>query len=878
MKIFKSVKNVALMGLFAIAVGCSSSQLPKREMSNELSEKYATARDRIVDHVQYDLSFDLTKGKKEYEGEVDIYFNLKTKSRLTIDFREGRVAAVTVNGRRTTDFEYNKKFISLPETFLQQGRNQVTVKFAHPYSRDGAGLYRFEDTEDGRSYVYTDFEPYDANRLFPLFDQPDLKARYQVNVKAPKDWIVITSVKESEVKKGRDYKSWTFPLSQKFSSYIFSLHAGPYKVWTDKVGNVPLRLLARRSLAKYVPHKHFMKITKQGFKFFDEYFDYPYPFVKYDQLFVPDFNSGAMENVAAVTYTERYIKRGGATRRELMRMSNTVIHELAHMWFGNLVTMKWWDDLWLNESFASYMAYLMLAEGTEYTDSWIYFYSKLKGWAYWEDQLVTTHPIMGEVKDTGQAFAIFDGITYGKGASSLKQLDYYLGGNNFRDGVRAYFKKYAYKNTKLKDFIGSLSEASKVDLDRWSKLWLTTSSVNTLEAKYQCADGKVSQFEVLQTAQDGFKTLRPHKVQIGLFNKKNGRIELSRAQAVHIDGEKTIVGDLVGADCPDLVYPNYGDYGYVKAKLDAKSLALIESDIHRVKDTLARLMLGETVWHMTEAAQYSMKDYLKFAINALEHETEESLVDAITYNVTRWGKNYWPYEGEATEEARSWRKDAVKKLEALFWKKLRTEKNIDFKRRWFQAYVDVAETRIAQNRFLNVLQKNWRLGGLKVDQDRRWSIVKRLSALGHPLSAKLIQAERKRDSSSRGKKSLLSAQVIAPNFTKKQELISSVLKEKSRYSFSEAKSILRSAFPSHQRALKVQNQSFYEDLLAISKVDDSRTIEFARLVPLNCDSAANDRLSQFLSTEPKLPFKALKRLKVRRQEDQKCMRIHKRSF
>ncbi len=288
--------------------------------------------------------------------------------------------------------------------------------------------------------------------LFPCFDQPDLKAVYSLKADAPADWRVISTAGEEKTEVSGARKTWTFAKTQKLSTYVFSVHAGPYHVWTSSAGAIPLRLFARESLAKYVPAGEWLELTRQGLDFYGAYFDLPYPFKKYDQILVPDFNEGAMENVGAVTFGERYVSRSTQTLEEREETADTILHEMAHMWFGDLVTMKWWNGLWLNESFATYMSALAQSRATRYTRSWQSFFAAEKQWAYETDQRATTHPIEGDVADTGHAFADFDGITYGKGASVLKQLAYLLGEEKFRDGVRLYLKEHAYGNAEEKDF------------------------------------------------------------------------------------------------------------------------------------------------------------------------------------------------------------------------------------------------------------------------------------------------------------------------------------------------------------------------------------------------------------------------------------------
>lgn len=379
----------------------------ERQASESLYEEYAKMRAQQVSNVSYNLQVTLGGKSPNFTGITDITFDLAANNQndLTIDFDEGTVSSVKVNGKEAK-FDYEKWFITIPKSALSAGKNTVTVAYERPYSTDGSGLHRFVDPENGEVYLYTDFQPFDANRLFPHFDQPDLKATYTTQVTAPKDWQVITSVRETSVKEVGDVKMWEFPQSAKFSSYIYSLHAGNYAVWEDQYEDIPLRLFARQSLAKYVKTEEWFVPTKQSFKFFNDYFDVRYPFLKYDQVVAPDFNAGAMENVAAVTFNEGYISRGEKSTRAKMSLANVIAHEMAHMWFGNLVTMRWWNGLWLNESFATYMANLEVAEASDFKNTWDVFYSGTKQWAYRSDDSVNTHAIELPVSSTGDALTL----------------------------------------------------------------------------------------------------------------------------------------------------------------------------------------------------------------------------------------------------------------------------------------------------------------------------------------------------------------------------------------------------------------------------------------------------------------------------------------
>ncbi|NBR78101.1 MAG: aminopeptidase N, partial [Microbacteriaceae bacterium] len=459
-----------------------------------------------------------------------------------------------------------------------QAENELVVVSDNPYMHTGEGLHRFVDPVDNEVYLYTQFEVPDSRRMLAVFEQPDLKATFQFTVSAPSKWKMISnSPTPTPVDRGDGTSIWVFAPTPRISSYITALIAGPYSEWRDELTSsdgrtIPLGVYGRSSLAKYIDADYIFDKTKEGFTFFEEQFQYPYPFEKYDQLFVPDFNAGAMENAGAVTITESYVFRGAVNGFIKERRIITVLHELAHMWFGDLVTMRWWNDLWLNESFAEYASYLATAEATEYKEAWTTFTSHEKSWAYREDQMPSTHPVVANIRDLEDVQVNFDAITYAKGGSVLRQLVAWVGQENFMKGLASYFKKHAFGNAELVDLLTELELTSGRELRDWSKLWLETSGVNTLRAELtEDADGNISSFAVLQSHHPDYPTLRPHRLGIGYYNNQNGKLVRTHRVEIDIDGAKTEVPELVGTARPDLILLNDGDLAYAKLRLDERS-------------------------------------------------------------------------------------------------------------------------------------------------------------------------------------------------------------------------------------------------------------------------------------------------------------------
>ncbi len=496
---------IAIVGAALISTSMPTGAQEPRAAAAVLTVEQARARAARVSDVTYALEFEFDGESPEFVGRVVIGFELgDERSDLSADFFGGTVSSVSVNGRGV-DAGYNGFYLTLPSSALRSGANTVEIDFTHPYSSDGSGLYRFRDPEDGRDYLYTDFEPYDQNRLFPSFDQPDLKARYSTQVTVPAEWQVVSIVAESGITERNGKKIWTFPASLPISTYIYALHAGQYHRWESTAGDIPLRLFARESLVPYIQPEHWFLPTQQGFGFYQSYFEVPYPFGKYDQVIVPHFNAGAMENVGAVTFSERYLRRGTVTRQAKRAISSVILHEMAHMWFGDLVTMDWWNGLWLNESFATFMATLAMVEATEFTDEWQSSYRRTIR-AYRADERNTTHPLEMPIPDTDAAFANFDAITYNKGSATLTQLNYLVGPEVFRSGVSQYLKAHSYGNTTIDDFLGAISDAAGQDLQVWATDWLHQPGTNTVAVDFNCENGMIASMVISQTAPDSWPT------------------------------------------------------------------------------------------------------------------------------------------------------------------------------------------------------------------------------------------------------------------------------------------------------------------------------------------------------------------------------------
>ncbi|MET0320167.1 MAG: aminopeptidase N, partial [Duganella sp.] len=739
----KHLIATALVLAFSAAQPAMAAQAAPRAENAYLSQEDAMARSARVSNVDYTLQFALT-GKESFSGTTTLEFDLKDNEQpLTIDLDKATIASVTVNGKAVAP-QYNQWFITVAAQDLKVGRNSVAIAYTRLHSTNGEGLHRMVDPVDGRVYTYSHFEPAAAHQMFALFDQPDLKGTFQVTVSTPADWVVSSTMRESGVKDVAAGKEWTFPRSKKLSPYNFSMHAGPYKVWEDNSGPYPMRLFARQSVAAQVSPKDWFTYTAQGLKFFDQYFGVPYQFAKYDQLLVPDFLYGAMENAGAITFAEAgFLHKEEMTAAQRQSLASVIMHEMAHQWFGDLVTMKWWNGLWLNESFASFMGTLATAEATEFTNAWQSFYSSGKQAAYVMDQSVSTHAIETPVPSTANAFDNIDAITYSKGASTLMQLRHLLGADTFRKGVHDYLVKYSYQNAELKDFIGSLGAAADRDLSGWTREWLYQPGVNTVQASFSCAGGKVNAFTLQQSAPGkDLPTLREQRVQVALFNVGKDGVRLTKSVPVTYQGAQTAVPALDGAACPDLVYPNYQDWGFAKVALDRKSFATAQASLGKVDDPLLRAMLWQSLWDGVRDGKLPLNAYLETVLTNAPGEQDYTLLGDIVGKV---GQSI-SYLNKMGPSAAAYRGKVGVQLEQMAFKAtVAASGDSNFQRRWFNTYIGLASSPAALKQLAGILDGKVTVPGLNVGQDVRWDIVARLvryNAPRHPAQQAAGQAPR----------------------------------------------------------------------------------------------------------------------------------------
>ncbi|MDF2092888.1 aminopeptidase N [Knoellia sp. 3-2P3] len=712
-----------------------------------LTRDEAIARAAIVSVDHYDVALDLTTSEKTFRTTTTVTFSSPEPGASTfIDLIAESVESITLNG---TSLDPSEHFdgVRVQVPGLAE-RNELTIDATGVYMNTGEGLHRFVDPVDNEVYLYSQFEVADCRRMFAVFEQPDLKATYAFTVTAPSHWEVVSNSPTPEPTPVRDgVATWAFEATPPMSCYITALVAGPYAVVRDEVetrkGTVPLGIFCRKSMLQHLDADNIFDCTKRGFAFFENEFDSEYPFAKYDQLFTPEYNMGAMENAGAVTINEIYVFRAKVTEAIIERRALTILHELAHMWFGNLVTMKWWNDLWLNESFAEWASTTCQAEATQWETAWTTFGTSEKAWAYRQDQLSSTHPIVAPIRDLEDVEVNFDGITYAKGASVLKQLVAYVGREPFVAGLRAYFAKHSWGNTTLADLLDELAATSGRDLDTWSKLWLETAGVNTLRPEVEVDDqGVITSARIVQTYAEGFETLRPHRLAVGLYAVEGDALVRTDRLELDVEGESTDVPELVGKTQPDLLLVNDDDLAYAKIRLDERSLATALAHPRGFQDSLPRALVLGAAWDMTRDAEMPGRAFVDLVLASLPGETDSTLLRTLLGQLQTTVLLYLAPEHRAETLAAT--------VAALKELALRAEPGSDAQLQLVTAYAGMLTSAEDAGYVRGLLEGTEVLDGLAIDTEMRWTLLTSMAAAGAADEAQ-VRAERERDNTSTGR-------------------------------------------------------------------------------------------------------------------------------
>jgi aminopeptidase N len=836
-----------------------------------LTRDQAVERAALVTVDNYRIDLDLTDGngkpgERTFRSVTTVEFDALPGADTYIDIAADRVRSAVLNGRDIDVSGYDES-TGIPLTGLTE-RNVLVVDADCLFSNTGEGLHRFVDPVDDEVYLYSQFETADAKRMFACFDQPDLKATFAVTVTAPSHWEVISNGATTKAEDSSGAKHHEFAVTPKMSTYLVALIAGPYARWddsySDEHGDIPLGLYCRNSLAEFMDAERLFTETKQGFGFYHKNFGVPYAFGKYDQLFVPEFNAGAMENAGAVTFLEDYVFRSKVTRASYERRAETVLHEMAHMWFGDLVTMQWWDDLWLNESFATFASVLCQAESTEYTEAWTTFANVEKSWAYRQDQLPSTHPVAADIPDLAAVEVNFDGITYAKGASVLKQLVAYVGLEEFLSGLRDYFRDHAFGNATFGDLLGALEKASGRDLSGWGRQWLKTTGLNTLRPEFDLdADGKFTRFAITQSgAQPGAGETRVHRLAVGIYDDDgSGKLVRTHREELDIEGETTEVAALQGVSRGKLILVNDDDLTYCSLRLDPESLKTALTRIADIADPLPRTLAWSAAWEMTRDAELKARDFVALVISGVHAESEVGVAQRLllqaqtalgSYCDPVWAaENGWPAFGDALLDLA--RESAPGSDHQL-------------------AFVNALCSSVLSPNHVAVLSTLLdnepaavNMSGLVIDTDLRWRVVTALATAGvidaDGIETPFIDAEAERDPTATGGRHAAQAAAARPQKAVKEADWQEVMEDDTLANVTARSITIGFVRPGQEELLKPFRDKYFA---AISGVWQRRSSEVAQTVVIglypswDISQAGLDAAEAFLS-DPDVP-PALRRL------------------
>jgi aminopeptidase N len=704
--------------------------------SANLTQSAARERAQLIGSIDYLVELDLTGGDELLSFDVRIDFRaLRPGARTFIEAEVANVKEMLWNGRQLPASAYDGHRIALPEL---EERNSIRVMGEASYDHTGLGLHRSTDPVDGAVYIYSDFEPYEAHRTFPCFDQPDLKGTFRFRVLAPGDWSVVSGEpgRPGEPDPSDGKRWWDFPATMPLAPYVIGLAAGRFHRAQGERGATQLGLYCAKSLAAYLDSDELFLITAQGLDYFEQVFQIPYPFAKYDQVFCPEKVNGAMESPGCVTITDEVLWRGRATTRQGSIRADLILHEMAHMWFGDLVTMRWWDDLWLNESFASLMSNLAVDRATGYTDAWVSFLTIYKSMARSEDQLKSSHPIVTTVPDVEAVRGNFDRITYEKGAAALRQLMAWVGEDKFFAAINSHLTQHRAGNAEFADLVGALQATSGRDVMRWAEAWLATVGINLLrceiETEGEQPGGSILRAALVQTAPKAQPVLRPHRIRLGRFDWAGQELVRVGHVELDIEGPRTEVSELLGTPQPALLLPNDGDLTYAKIRLDQLSLTTAEQHLSSVSDDLARALIWDLSWDMVRDLELPAHRFSRMVARHIAREADTTLVSSVLANFRTATRRYGaPRRGFGLEEG----------LATAAWDALaRCEPGSNDQMVWLRAFVGLAASDTQVQLCRGFFDGREVPPGISVDAELRWLLVQSLAARGAADEPEIRQA------------------------------------------------------------------------------------------------------------------------------------------
>ena len=743
----------------------------QQSIRENLTRAEAEDRARRITDVDTRVHLDLTRGPERFDSRAELRFRVVVAGPVFVDLTASSVQRVLLDGEELGPEVVAPTRLELPH--LEVGDHHLQVEATMAYQHEGNGLHRFVDPSDDRVYLHSQFEPFDAHLVYACFDQPDLKTTFALDVVAPEEWVVVSNARALERPAAGSGGTWRFATTPRLSTYVTAVVAGSYVEVEDRYeradgSGIDLAWWTRRSLAEHLDAGELFEITQQSFAAFEELFAMRYPFGdRYDQLFVPEFSAGAMENPGCVTFSESYLFRSKVTDATRERRAETIIHEMAHMWFGDLVTMRWWDDLWLNESFATFMAVLVQASATRFTDAWVTFHDAEKAWARFQDQLPSTHPVAGQMPDVESVHQNFDGITYAKGASVLRQLVAWVGQEEFLAGCREYFDRHAWGNTTLADFLAALERASGRELDGWRDAWLLTTGINELELEVELADdGTYRQAVVRQRspqpswaglpgAAEPVPMLRPHRLAIGAYREAADGLVRDHRIELDVTGERTPVPGLVGLEAAPLLVVNDDDLTYAKLVLDATSTATATDHLARVSDPLTRSLLWGTTWEMVRDGQLAARRFLELVQANAGAETKVGTVQRLLQ------RSLGALERYADPSARPGLLSAIGRHARQ--QVVASQPGSDHQLAWVRHWSATARGDGEQlDDVAALLDGSLTLPGLTVDTDLRWHLLTCLTRAG-VRGDDAIDAELERDATDLGERSAATARASQPS-------------------------------------------------------------------------------------------------------------------
>ncbi|WP_179023680.1 aminopeptidase N [Shewanella sp. Scap07] len=843
---------------------------PTPAINSALTQQQAQARQARISDVSYQYQLDITD-PQQLRGHAQLSFSLTdNREPIKIDLATAQVSQFTLNGRPLYP-NYDNQVFTLPARLLNSGRNQITLHYQRPYSTEPDGLYRLQDPIDGQDYLFSFLKPSSAKKLFPLFDQLDIRATFSLQVTAPSSWQVISTTAAVEVIEEQQARRWQFAQTETISPYQFSLHAGPFQFWQQQ-GQPSLGLYVRQSQVQQVEPQQFFNRTQASIEKLAQRLGVDYPFGQYNQVLVPVSIPFAMESSATNLVNERDF-----WQQQQQQSQQPILSDLTRQWFGNLVAIKWWDQQWLNESMALYISQQLTDDAHQ---SAVPQHTFDKQQAYNEDRLVSSHALQPSAINPNSPLQHVDAITQQKGLSSLKQLNHLIGDRAFYQGIQDFLTQYRFQSTPSESFLDTLAKAAKTDLTPWYQQWVLSSGLNTLKAEFQCDNNRISRFVLhqsgLDSPQDNFKS---QTVKIGLFTKGRNALHRNSTVVVTYDGATTDVKRLVGSRCPDLVYPNYQDWGYVNVELDNKSLQTALFEIGKLQDDQLRSMLWQGLWNSVLQGQLSLQQYFGAIFVNLPSETEPQVL-AQVLNQLKQAKVYLEQMQPLHQR---YARQALNGVEQMSLRlAMQNSANTTLRDLWFEQYIHFATSLSAQHHLAKLLNGKEGFEGLQLPQQQRWGILIHLSRYDYPNINRLLNQESQRDNSDSGANYLLAAKASQRQSQQKRRWLNKVMQQTTPTTptqFVQLATVMQHLYPSEQKAL---SQATAEERLAqLEQLDSHRDEKFMALysqylLPMSCSYNGKQRLQNTLTQQAQLSTVSQRGLKLAIQAEQQCISISER--